>query len=259
MLKLHTTMSNTNQTRKIVRMSVMILILFLLAVNLTSRPEKAYASGSATFSITPDNGYVVEGQQFSLDVLIDTAGTEVVQARAVITFDPTKVRLTNAGRNNSLFAQFPTDGQSTDNTNGVVMVTGFSQAGVDELYATSGAADVFVRLTFTALRSGNVTFDWEYSGSDQPFKSVIMSSGSPPQNILNSRPQAVTFTIQSSGSNTPPPPTVPDTAVRDNLPFYIGGLVLMGGILIFFGGSMVVRASENLNSSKKRTVVDYDE
>ncbi|WKZ30980.1 MAG: hypothetical protein QY318_03995 [Candidatus Dojkabacteria bacterium] len=251
------TMTRENLSIKTFRIDSLILILFASAVNLLAFPAPTQASGSATFSITPSNGYVVEGQQFSIDVLIDTAGTEVVQARAVITFDPTRVRLTNAGRNNSLFAQYPTDGQTTDNTNGVVMVTGFSQAGVDDLYATDGAPDVFVRLTFEALREGSVTFDWEYNGSDQPFKSVIMSHGSPPQNILNSKPAAVTFTIQDSGV-VPEEPEVPDTAVRDYLPLYIGGLTLVGAMLIFFGGSMVVKASENVSSTKKRTVVDYD-
>lgn len=250
------TMSHRNLNRNIISITFClfstILILFAFSVN----PKPASASGSASYSITPSNGFVTEGSRFTIDVLIDTAGTEVTQARAVITFDPTRVRLYNASRNNSLFAQFPTDGQSTDNTNGVVMVTGFSQSGEDELYATSGEPDVFVRLTFDALRSGTVQFEWEYSGSDQPFKSVIMANGSPPQNILNTRPQSATFTIQAS--STTPPPVVPDTAVRDYLPLYVGGITLIGGALIFFGGNMLVNASENVKSSKKRTVVDYD-
>ena len=105
-----------------------------------------------SFSIYPAGGIVTnKNEGFTVDVMIDSAGEELTSARFVITFDPTYLKLVKTEKNNALFAQWPEDGASIDNTNGVVMLTGFSQSGTDELYTTGSSPDIMARLNFQVL------------------------------------------------------------------------------------------------------------
>lgn len=203
------------------------------------------AATEPMLSIFPAGGTVTNKDNgFTVDVMIDSAGEQLTEARFVITYDPTYLQVTKAEKNNTLFAQWPDDETSIDNTNGVVMLTGFSQSGKDTLYETSGDADVMARLTFKVLKTGTATLDWSYSGSDEDFKSVLLTDGSPPQNVLKTKPTAVTFNIQK---------TIVNTAVAWNKYILVGG-----GVLILFGGLMIFSKPTRF-SRRKGTIVIYDE
>lgn len=258
--------------RKLALTTYLTILLLLLSV-FTPFEQVAADGTGAQFSFNPSSGFVIEGDQFIVDILIDTNGEEVVKGRAVITFDPTLAKIVKAERNNSLFAQFPENDQSTDNVNGVLMLGGFTQSGSSNLYKTTGAADVFARVTFEALKPGALKLDWEFTGSDLPFKSVVIADGSPPQNILQ-EPQPATFTIQDDGSGSSTSGdttggsttggnttggntgTVPNTAVFDSKWIYVGAAAMFGALFIFSGGSILYRVSE-FRLKKYRTIVDY--
>ncbi len=216
-------------------------------------PTTVFASPS--LSITPSGGYVAEGANFTIDILINSDGEDLIQARSVITFDPTKLRIVKAQRNNGLFLQFPNDQQTTDNENGVVMLTGFTQSGSGTLYNTDGNADVFGRITFQAIKEGSVKIDWEYSGQDQPFKSVLLADGSPPQNVLSYKPSSVSFTIQDTGGSI----QQPKTGIFDENIFVPGVIGVIGGLSLFSGSSIVLGFSNRLKRRKYRTIVEYDD
>ncbi|MCA9377216.1 hypothetical protein H6763_00400 [Candidatus Nomurabacteria bacterium] len=229
-----------------------IAVAFMLAF-----PKSSFAA--PTFKFNPTGGYVMEGDEFTLDILIDSDGEELIKAKSVITFDPTLVEIIKAERNNALFDQFPADEQSTDNTNGVLMLSGFTQSGAGDLYKTGANPDVFARITFKTLWDGVVTFDWEYTGTDAPFKSVMISDGSPPQNILTSKPVSATFTIQDSTGNSGTGNYVtPITGIFESDMFLPGFLVLLGGLMVFTGTNVVYRVSRRLILMRRRTLVEYD-
>jgi hypothetical protein len=141
-------------------------------------------------------------------------------------FDPRQIQIKKASRNNSLFSQWPEDESTLDNTNGVVMLTGFSQSGSSDLYATSGDPDVLARLEFEIVTDEDVDIEleWEFTGSDALFQSSLMAEGSPPYNVLTIRPQDASFRY---GELT-------QTAIeRKHIPFIVGGfLILAAGIVI---------------------------
>lgn len=218
--------------------SVLILLPLLFVA-------PAYASSTPMFSIYPAGGTVVNKDNgFTIDVMIDSGGRALTTARFVILFDPAYLQLTNVERNNSLFTQWPTDESTVDNTNGVVMLTGFSQSGVNTLYTTVSDPDVMARLTFKVVKTGKVTFDWAYSGADEDFKSVLLVDGSPPQNVLATKPTAVTFTISN---------TIANTAISWNRYILVGGLVL-----ILFGALITFSKPRRFNK-RRGTIVVYEE
>jgi hypothetical protein len=226
------------------------LVPAIIAFLLLLLPTPIFA---AVYSITPPSGYVAAGDEFVLDILIDTEGAKSNLARAVVTFDPTLVKLTKAERNNSLYATYPEDGQSTDNTNGVVMITGFTQSGSGSLYQTDGSPDVFARLTFEVLKKGTLEIEWEFSGQDEPFKSVIMIDGSPPQNGLSSKPSGARYILEDG---TPDVPVTALSIEKNN--FVIAGVAIIGAGLIFSGGGVLYGVSRKYLTSNKRTLVEYD-
>ena len=219
-----------------------ILLTFILVGFLFVSPSEA---AEPTFSLYPDGGVVTnKNNGFTVDVMIDSAGEELVSARFVITYDPEYVQLKKAERNNALFAQWPEDETSIDNENGVIMLTGFSQSGTDTLYTTADEPDVMARLSFEVVKLGDTTLNWEYSGSDDNFKSVMLVDGSPPQNVLSTKPSSATFTIEKE---------IVNTAIAWNRYVLIGGFVL-----ILFGGLMMF-SDPTKRFAKRGTVVVYEE
>ena len=74
------------------------------------------------------------------------------------------------------------------------MLTGFTQSGSSELYNSNGDADVMARLEFEVnLKVKEVLLSFEYSGEDELFSTVLVKDGSPPQNVLLSKPTSANY------------------------------------------------------------------
>jgi hypothetical protein len=225
---------------KAILQAILITIFVLL-------PAQVVHASNPSFKFYPEGGVVSNKDDgFIVDVLIDTDGEKLTSAKFTITFDPSILKIKKAERNNSLFDQWPNDESTLDNKNGVVMLTGFTQSGSSDLYITEGDADVMARLTFDVLKEGEVTFDWKFTGSDENFTTVMLKEGSPPQNILNTKPKAVTFQI---GDIVLDPSNV-------NTGFSIDKYVLATGlVLILFGGLMVFSNPNRRTKKGKGTII----
>ena len=243
----------SNNKKKISFLTICSYVLFLIVmfplfsssfgkVNAQEQPEP-------TFKLYPPGGKVLNKDQgFVVDVLINTAEQEIVSANFSLLFDPKILQVKKAERNNSLFSQFPDDQTSIDNKNGVVYLTGFTQSGTGTLYKTQGDPDVFARITFQVLEVGETTLDWEY-GDNADFGTGIYVDGSPPQNILRSKPLPATFTI---GDEVLSPSNL-------NTGFSVDEYIIAtGAVLLLFGGFMVFSKPRNFKK-KSGTVVIYDE
>lgn len=203
-------------------------------------------AASPMFSFYPDSGIIKSiDDGFTVDVLVDSDGLSLTEARMVFNFDPRLVQVSKASRNNSLFEQWPEDESTLDNKNGVVMLTGFTQSGSGDLYKTAGDPDVFARIEFEIVTDEinvEIPLEWEYTGSDELFQTVLLAEGSPPQNVLDTRPEDATFQI---GQLT-------QTAINPkHIPFIVGGLlILVAGVII----------TSKPESTRKKygTVVVYD-
>ncbi len=219
-------------------------LIFLLFLLLTLSIHKVYAS-DATFSFYPSSGIVEDVKEgFTVDILIDSGGYELSKARAVIKFDPSIVQLSKAMKNNALFEEWPLDQSTTDNSKGVVMLTGVtSSSALVPYYKTATSPDVFARLEFDIVDEGSdeVVLSFEYSGEDELFQSVLISSGKDTQNVLLSQPSSVTFLIDED--------VVPSTAIDMNT------LGIGIGILLILVGGFVRGSSMNLNRKKRGTII----
>lgn len=220
----------------------LILGVYLLPLLLVSGVK----ASNPSLSFYPTNGVIKSVDDgFTVDILIDSGEYDLTKARMVFNFDPEIIQISKASRNNSLFDQWPSDESTLDNTNGVVMLTGFTQSGSNDLYSTTGDSDVLARLEFDIVDNleQDILLEWEFTGSDDLFKSVLMADGSPPTNVLTVRPANATFTY---GQLT-------QTAIEQkHLPFIIGGLLILGA-------GVVITSKPSSTRKKFGTVVVYDE
>jgi hypothetical protein len=224
------------------------ILLFLLLITLFG--VTLVQASEPMMSFYPKGGVVLNKENgFIVDVLINTAGEEIALAKFTVIFDPQVLQLRKAERNNTLFEQFPEDEASTDNENGVVLLTGFTQSGSGTLYRTGEKSDIFARLTFDVLGEGETVLDWEYLGTGATFDTVLLKDGSPPQNILRTKPETATFTIGDDIID----PGVPITFVPIDRYILITGIVL-----VVFGGILVLTKPRGVKG-KKGTVLVYDE
>ena len=227
---------------------IFLIISLILTYLLSSLflAQRVLAS-SPTFSFYPNRGIIKNVEDgFTVDVLIDSGTGSLSKARMAFNFDPRQLQIKKASRNNSLFDQWPDDESTLDNENGVVMLTGFTQSGAGDLYKTSGDPDVLARVEFEVLEDDlntEIPLEWEYTGSDDLFQTVLLADGSPPQNILNTRPSDAVFSI---GELT-------QTAIDSKyIPFIVGGiLILLAGVII--------TSKPELTRKKYGTVIVYDE
>lgn len=210
------------------------------------------AVNAATFSLTPDAGFVKPESRFTVDVMIDTEGEEVVQARAALSYDASKVKVLKAERNDSLFCTYPDSDQSVDNAAGLVMLSGFCQSGADILYLTGDEPDLFARIEFEVIgTSGDIDLAWEFTGNDEPFNSVIVKDGSPPTNILT-KPVDGSMEIDSTALNLNVAQV--NTAVGISMGAVIGGVALA----VIGIGVLYMNSRPDLERRTKGTVVLYE-
>jgi hypothetical protein len=260
----------------IVKKSLPVTIaLFLTLFLLTLFSSKIYAA-IPSFSFYPESGVISAPENgFTVDILIDSGGEQLTSARMVFTFDPRLVQMTKASRNNTLFDQWPEDESTLDNENGVVMLTGFTQSGADELYQTTGEPDLFARIEFEIVPDDartNVRLEWEFDGTDDLFKTTMLKEGSPPQIIFNNRPDEAISVLRvkdgkyddGSGDDgdgddgdgnldNQDADGTPQTAISmSSIPF------IVGGFLIFTAG-VVITAKPSTMRKKFCTVVVSDD
>lgn len=226
-------------------------VTILTIISLGLMTGFAFAS-DPIFKIRPDGGKVKLNSTFLIDILIDSKDNEVSFARASLKFDPEYLQVVKAERNSSLFCSYPEEEQKIDNEIGGLVVAGFCQSGVGTPYLTKGEADVFARVTFKALKQGEASLSWQFSGQDSPNMSVIIKDGSPPQNILLDSPKDSVFEIvKTTSSTTPKPVVVPSTGFNISIWF------ISSGILLVVLGFVYVKWSDSSYKKKLRTVVVF--
>ncbi len=180
-----------------------LLTILIVLISPLYLAEPVRAAG-ADFSLRPSSGYVALGEEFKVDLLIDSGTDEIMLARAVLAYDPRVIEVKTVERNDSLFCDWPEDEQTVDQDNGVIIISGFCQSGASSLYQTEGEPDVLARITFEPKKIGSTPLEFEWSGEDEPYNSVLMEDGSPPQNVLLSQPSPGDFTVVGSSNGSTP-------------------------------------------------------
>lgn len=214
--------------------------------------QRAYAA-STSFSLYPSSGYAILNQDFAVDIMLDTGSRNTTTARAVLSFNPQQLRITKA-EFGSLYCQYPDDEYSSDNTSGQIILTGFC---LDPYYNSNSTPGLFGRVTFKPLIEGTAVINFVYSGSDVAGVSVIKDTGSPPINILTSRPSGGSYsvvTLVPSGT-TPSQTRLPSVGLFDNKVLLIGGSLILSSVVLLCGTSIISAIKKANTHRDRRTVI----
>ena len=92
------------QTAFILAFFAGLFIAIVVATRLQIQTSSVASGEQATLSLYPANASVVVGESFSSDIMLDTMGSNVVAAMAVVYYNPDIFELTNYSTSNSIFA-----------------------------------------------------------------------------------------------------------------------------------------------------------
>jgi len=230
-----------------------IVVTFLLMTGLHFAYTSSFAA-EPMLSIYPASGYIKLDSTFTIDIKIDSGDNNITMARAVIVFDPEMLEIVSVEKNDALFCDWPADKQSIDKTNGVIAILGFCQSGVgNTLYKTSGESDVYARIKLKALKNGEVTIFWPWTGKDEEFKNVLMADGSPTQNVLLTKPTDVTFEITdkiTGGEDTVPP----DTGIFGFSVAILAAAILFSSLVVLVGGKIYASIHKKRCEKRYKTI-----
>ena len=228
-------------------MSIKKLVILISVVLISFFPFSSIYAAQPSLTFYPSKGVISDIEKgFTVDVLIDSAGYDVSKARVAVKFNPAVIKLRKAYRNTSLFEEWPTDGSSTDNVNGIVMLTGQAKTEGGKLYKTEGSADVLARFEFDviATKKQDIVLEFQYSGLDETLQSVIIDSVTS-TNVLAQKPASAVFSLDVTEK-------VPKTGISANTLGIIGGV-----LLILFGG--FIKSSSPRSFIKKRGTIVISE
>jgi hypothetical protein len=207
-------------------------------------PSLSYA---ATLEIYPQSGIVKDASKgFTVDILIDSEDEDITQVRVALKFDPDVIQVRSANKNNGLFSQWPDDESSIDNSNGVILLTGFSQSGVNTLYNSEGTKDVLARIDFDIIskEKQDIILEFDYGNTETLFTTVVMKDGSPPTNVLLSKPESGVFSFTGK--------VVPSTGIEPT------HMAIAIGLILVAAGVFVMSTRTNPLRKKRGTVVLYE-
>lgn len=205
-------------------------------------------------TLYPDRGYALLEKPFAVDVMLDSGGEDLIEARAVFQFDPTRVQVTKA-EYGELFCQYPEEEYAVDNTAGWIKLTGYCN---DPYYNSNGTPGLFGRFTFEPQMEGEVEFAFVESYADESWVSHALDTSSPPQEVTGIIFDGGTYTVVSSitpvDDGTNHQTKLPGVGIFDDRRVLFG-VVLVGGGILIAGGDRLVRRIRGTREQKGRTVI----
>ena len=197
--------------KKFLKHTIIFSVAFLFSIFFILS-SKSNAFADATLYFYPTTGGIVEkvGNQFTVDVMLNSPTDEITEVSFVVLFDPRYLQITEAIKNNSLFKTWSSTATdevywSIDNKNGVAFLRGFTQAGSGTLYKSKNGADVLARIKFKTLLGGKTELEWQINAPDTShpyFVTKVMANKSPTTNVLNPKPTSITIQIGDPNSCT---------------------------------------------------------
>lgn len=124
--------------------TLLLTLKFIFLVGLLFLSNQVFA---ATLSLSPSTGVYTAGGTFSASVILDTAGSPINAAEAVLKFNPKELSVISASRGSSIFNLW-TQEPTYSNSAGTISFGGGSPSGY------TGSRGTVMTVTFRALNAG---------------------------------------------------------------------------------------------------------
>lgn len=193
--------------KRLFRMTAFVIILSLFS------PAPALA---ATLSLSPSSGNMSRGCETSLDVVLDTQGTQTDGTDAILIYDPSRFSISTASitPNTNVYPDFP--GNNVDEASGKITISGL--ASVSTPFTGKGTLATLRFSVKTEAPTGvtQINFDFDPNNKAKTIDSNVVERTTI-VDVLNSVVNG-SYTIVTSPCN--PLPTVTPTP-RPGTPGYV--------------------------------------
>ncbi len=194
-----------------------LLVFIFLNALLLARASGVWA---ASLSLSPATATKTVGESFDVDIILDTEGEEVSGATAILNYDTTLLEVVGSTITAGTILT-----QVLENR--VDPTTGEIRFDAGALGSTYNSRGTLATITFRAAAAGAAQVDFVFDeNSTLDTSQVAAASGPTP---LLTEVNNGTYTINSSGSTTPPP-TLPATGAFENTIFLLFGGAGFAGI-----------------------------
>lgn len=222
-----------------------LMLLLLYALPFTLYPSAIFAQ-SATLSLDPASGTFNQNCNFSLNVNLDTSGTQTDGTDAILAYDSTKFTATSINKG-AIYPDYP--GNNIDAASGKVTISGL--ASVSTPFSGKG---ILATINFTVAKEApagvtQMTFDFDPNDKAKTTDSNVVERGTV-VDILNSvvngnytigtgtcRPVGAIETSTPSATLAPVYTPVParKTLPEGGTPELTFALAIAGGVLTVLG------------------------
>lgn len=164
-------MIGKNKIQKVV--VILTIALVLIVGPLSTKASLVGSTNNATLSFSPDSGIYRVGGAFSVDILVNTHGQDVVVVAAYIDYNPSIFEVVSVDTSNSIFSMEAE--KVIDSINGIVKISrGSPSPGVN---TTNGkVATINMKgLINSTPSSDNITFDFVAGATNE--SNVILDDG----------------------------------------------------------------------------------
>jgi len=139
-----------------------IAFFFVLAFGCFSHPCEMFAEGASLY-LSPDSGMYSVGDNFTVDIKIDTGGEGVGTADVTIVYDPNDVSFVSVSDEGSVFGTIVVDSTRKE---GEVDISGFVGRGGESFVGTDG---LFAHVSFLPKRNVASQFYFSKGAMTPPF------------------------------------------------------------------------------------------
>jgi hypothetical protein len=227
--------------RKLVKSFVFLLVV-QLSLFVFSTPAQA---ASPTFYLDPASASAAVGEEFTVDIMIDSDGEEVQEAVVVLVYDSSIIQIVEVSHS-SIFEQYPDSGYLVDNSTGQLTLTGFSQ---DDYYTTSGDADIFGRITFEGKGNGTSSVEFDID------ETYMTNPGSPPVELDLFSPTGGSYTLSGGTSTDSSDSNLPSAGLWDNIGVNLGIALIVLAVFVLIVDSILSPIVIWIRRRGQRTVV----
>lgn len=179
--------------KKLIVYGIWFMVSLMFTVSFL--PLTTYAAG-ATLSVSPASGTIKKGCKISIDVKLDTGGSNTDGTDAILFYDPTKMIATSI-RSGTIYPDYP--GNNIDAQNGKITVSGVSSAA--STYSGSGTLATIDFTVPLEASSGAALVKFDFDPNDKAKTSdsnVAVFEGGDVTDVLNQVTDG-NFVVSSSG------------------------------------------------------------
>ncbi len=179
---------------------------------------------SASLSLSPSTGSYAVGDDFDVQIMLDTAGQDVSAVDAIVNYDSSVLQVTDITPG-SIFSSYPEQSSSAS----TIEISGLDASTTSPFNGSNG---VFATIGFRVLDEGDTNLTFDFTTGSTLDSNVVEASSGQSNDILNSVTNASYSLLPEGTGSTDLPDAALFLSSKKVLAIFIGMLFTGGAIFL---------------------------